>query len=114
MHEASIALSLLDIVTEKCKEEGYNRVNSIRIRIGRASGVLPEALSFAFDALKRDTVAEDAELIIESVSLGGFCNVCGRSFEVDDTIVMNCPECLSPSFRIERGFEMEMVEMDVS
>ncbi len=114
MHEASIALSLLDIVTQKCREEGYNRVNSIRVRIGRASGVLPEALSFAFDALKIDTIAKDAELLIESVSLGGVCSDCGRSFEVDDPIVLNCPECLSPSFRIERGFEMEMLEMDVS
>lgn len=114
MHEASIALSMLDIITSQCKKEGFNRINSVKVRIGRASGVLPEALSFAFDAAKIETIARDAELIIETIPLGGLCYGCGKSFEVDDTYVLNCPECLSSSFKIERGFEMDIIEMDVS
>lgn len=114
MHEASIALSMLNIITARCKEEGYSRINSVKVRIGRASGVLPESLSFAFDAAKTDTIAKDAELIIETIPLGGLCRDCGKSFEVDDTIVLNCPECSSPSFRIERGFEMDIIEIEVS
>lgn len=114
MHEASIALSVLDIITNKCEEEGYSRVNSVRIRIGKASGVLPEALSFAFHAAKIDTIARDAELIIETIPLSGHCNDCGRYFEIDDIVALNCPECLSSSLRVEGGFEMDIIEIDVS
>lgn len=114
MHEASIALSILDIITSQCQKDGYNRINSVKVRIGRASGVLPEALSFAFDAAKIDTIANHAELIIETIPLGGLCNNCGNSFEVEDTYVLNCPECSSSSFKIEKGFEMDIIEMDVS
>lgn len=114
MHEATIALSVLDIITTKCKEDGYSRINSVIVRIGRASGVLPEALSFAFDVAKIETIARDAELIIETVPLGGHCYDCGKSFEVDAFYVLNCPECLSSSFKIEKGFEMDIIEMDVS
>ena len=44
MHEASIAQSVLDIAGENCKKAGYSRIDSIRLRIGRASGVMTEAL----------------------------------------------------------------------
>ncbi len=114
MHEASIALSMLNVITSRCLKEGFSRINSVKIRIGNASGILPDALAFAFDAAKIDTIAKDAELIIETVPLGGICLDCGKPFQVDDNIVLNCPECSSPSFRIERGFEMDIIEMDVS
>jgi len=114
MHEASLALSVLEIVTAKCMEEGYSRVNSIKLRIGKASGVMPEALTFAFDAIKIGTIAEKADLIIEPIPLGGFCKDCGYSFEVDEPIILNCPECSSSSVKVERGFEMDIIEMDVS
>lgn len=116
MHEASIALSMLDIITSRCRKDGYNRIDSVKVRIGRASGILPEALTFAFDAAKVDTIARDAQLIIESVPLGGVCNDCGRSFKVNDTYIFNfnCPECSSSSFKIVSGFEMDIIEIDVS
>lgn len=104
---------MLDIITAKCKEEGYSKVNSVKVRIGKASGVLPEALSFAFDAIKVDTIAKDAELIIETIPLGGMCNDCGKSFEVDDAIILECPGCSSSSLKIEKGFEMDIIEIDV-
>ena len=40
---------------------------AIRLRIGALSGVVPEALEFAFEALRPGTLAEKAELAIESV-----------------------------------------------
>jgi hydrogenase nickel incorporation protein HypA/HybF len=113
MHEVSIALSLLDIVEKKCREEGYQRVDSVRVRVGKASGVLPEAFSFALDVVKRDTIAQDAGFIIDLVPLGGTCNICGKSFETEEAYIAQCPFCASPSFRITRGNELEIVEMEV-
>jgi hydrogenase nickel incorporation protein HypA/HybF len=113
MHEVSIALSLLDIVEKKCREEGYQRVEVVRVRVGKASGVLPEAFSFALDVVKKDTLAKDARFIIDPVPLGGTCNACGRSFTTEEPYVAECPFCASPSFRITQGNELEIVEMEV-
>ena len=44
MHEASIALSVLEIAVDKCRKAGYNRIELIRLKIGRASGIMPDAL----------------------------------------------------------------------
>lgn len=114
MHEVSIALSLLDLITAQCKKEGYHSVGSVRLRIGRASGILPEALLFAFDAIKSDTAARDAVLVVDTVSLGGICSECSSPFEVDEAYVLECPKCGSGSFRINKGYELDIVEMEVN
>ena len=115
MHETALALSILDIVVEKCREVGGHTVDSVRLRIGKAAGVLPDALSFAFDAAKATTVAEHAELVIEPVPVGGICNACKKEFSVDNVqYIFSCPLCGSKAFEIKTGREMEIVDMEIN
>jgi len=116
MHEASIALSIIDIVQAKCMEEGCSSVGSIRVRIGRAAGILPEALVFAFDASKDTTVAKNAKLVIETVPVGGRCRDCRKEFEAPETAqyILSCPYCGSTSYEITRGREMEILDMETT
>jgi hydrogenase nickel incorporation protein HypA/HybF len=114
MHEASIVLSLLDTLSSKCREEGYNSIASVRLRIGMASGIMPEAIVFAFQAAKHDTIAREAELLIDMVPVGGFCSECEKDFEVSEKFVLSCPLCGSHSFRINRGYELDIFEMEVN
>lgn len=114
MHESSIAHSILDIIDEQCSQNGCTKVNSVTVRLGKATGVMPEALRFAFDALKENTPAMDARLDIEIVPVGGRCHSCGRDFDVfDEAYVFSCPLCGSDSFEITRGREMEISELDM-
>ena len=115
MHETALALSILDIIVSKCSEAGGSTVDSVRVRIGKAAGVLPEALLFAFDASKATTVAEHAQLIIEPVPVGGVCAECKKEFSVDDVqYVFSCPLCGAKSFEITTGREMEIIDMEIS
>ena len=91
MHEASIALGILDIVINRCHAEGYRSIDSVTLRIGRAAGIMPEALLFTFDVAKSDSPAGDAKLLIDLVPLGGHCSGCEDDFEVEGTYVLNCP-----------------------
>ena len=113
MHEASIVLSILDLIISRCIDEGYKSIESVKLRIGRASGILPEALIFGFDAAKAETIASSASLLIDIVPLGGFCSGCNNDFEVDESYALRCPLCGSGSFKINKGYEMEVVEMEV-
>lgn len=113
MHETSIALGILDIINDRCIAEGYHAIESVRLRIGRAAGIMPEALLFSFDVAKVGTPAENAKLIINSIPLGGMCSACNSEFEVEEAYVLSCPRCGSSSFKIQKGYEMEIVEMDV-
>nr|MBF0221175.1 hydrogenase maturation nickel metallochaperone HypA [Desulfobulbaceae bacterium] len=112
MHEASIIMGVLETVTRQCQQEGYTKINSIRLRIGKASSILPDSLYFAFDAAKINTLAHGAELIIESVPIGGTCKACGHDFAVEE-FIFNCQNCQSTKINVSRGFDMEIVDMDV-
>jgi hydrogenase nickel incorporation protein HypA/HybF len=113
MHEVSIALSLLDIIEKKCREEGCQTVESVKVRVGKASGVQPEAFSFAFEAVKNETLARNARFLIDLIPLGGTCRACGNRFETEEPYILECPSCGSPSLQITQGYELEIVEMEV-
>jgi len=113
MHETSIALSLLEIATGHCKKEGYKGIESIKVRVGKASGIMPDALLFAFDAIKIDTIAEKAILSIEEIPVSGFCSGCKSNFSVEEAYVLYCPKCGDVSLQIETGRELDIYEMEV-
>lgn len=113
MHEVSIAQGMLDIALDYCGKNGYSTIKSIKVKIGKAAGVVPDSLQFAFETLKPETIAEHATLIIDEVPVSGVCNNCGRHFTVEEPYVINCPICGSMSLKIETGRELNIVEMDV-
>jgi hydrogenase nickel incorporation protein HypA/HybF len=113
MHEASIAISIIETVIRQCDDNGYNVVESIRLRIGKAAGVVIDSLIFAFDAAKQNTKASEARLIVEAVPLGGNCNSCMREFDSEARFVYCCPHCRSTEIMITRGHEMDIVDMEV-
>ena len=69
MHEMSIAQSVLDIAVREMDERGAKSIREIKISIGEFSGVVKEALDFAFDVLKPGTPAVLAEVEIEVLPL---------------------------------------------
>ncbi len=113
MHEVSIAQSLLKIAVENCEKEGYKGIEEIKVKIGRASGIMPEALSFAFDAVKIGTIAAKASLTIDEIPVTGFCESCKSSFTVEEAYIISCPQCGDISIRVETGHELHIYEMDV-
>jgi hydrogenase nickel incorporation protein HypA/HybF len=113
MHEVSIAQSLLKIAVDNCKKEGYKGIEGIKVKIGRASGIMPDALLFAFDAVKIGTIAEKAKLIIDEIPVSGFCEICNSNFTVEEAFVISCPTCGNISIRVETGHELHIYEMDV-
>lgn len=113
MHEASIAISIIEAVIQECDQEGFEVIESVRIRIGKAAGVVVDSLVFAFDAAKKNTKAAGAQLIVESIPLGGRCDSCSREFDSDCRFVYCCPHCESTEIMITRGNEMNIVDMEV-
>ncbi len=113
MHEVSIAQGMLDIALNYCEKNGHERIKSITVKIGKAAGVVPDSLQFAFEALKSETIAGEAVLIIDEVPVSGSCAGCGRRFSVDEAYLIQCPFCGSMSINVETGRELNIVEMDV-
>ena len=112
MHELSIMDSALNLALDQARQAGASRVHLIRLRIGALSGVVPEALQFAFEALAPGTAAEGGRLSIEDVPARFWCEKCTREFQADD-LLAECPTCHEPSRDLRAGREMELASLDV-
>ena len=113
MHEVSIAQSLIEIAIDNCIKQGYKGIEVIRVKIGKASGVVSDSLLFAFEALKTGTIAEKAVLIVDEIPVSGFCDSCKMPFTVEEKYVLSCPKCRGVSFRLDTGRELNIDEMEV-
>jgi hydrogenase nickel incorporation protein HypA/HybF len=112
VHELSIMQGALGIALEQAQKAGAERVVALRLRIGALSGVVPDALQFAFEALAPGTPAEGARLIIEDVPARFWCMPCNREFQAED-LFSECPNCHTPSGDLRAGREMEVASMEI-
>ncbi len=112
MHESAIAQSLLEIIEQETLPYAGAKVTTLTLRIGKLSGVMPEALTFAFEALSMGSRSEGASLIIEEVPLSIKCNQCGRVHIVDDPFMI-CPHCEGTDVEMIAGRELEIRNMEI-
>ena len=83
MHEMSLAEGVLQLVEETARREGAKRVKLVVLEIGRMSSVQPEALSFCFDVVTRNSVLEGAALEIVDVPGAGWCMQCAATVPME-------------------------------
>lgn len=64
MHELSIALSLIDLASERATQLDVERIAAVHVRVGALSGVVREALAFSYEVARAGTPLEHARLEI--------------------------------------------------
>lgn len=112
MHELSIAQRIIEVAEEQARESGLSSITLIKVRIGGLTTVVPEALDFCFGFAKEDTLASNADLLIEEIKAEGRCNVCRAVFEVDDTLFLVCPSCGAYDTTLLAGRELDLVGIE--
>lgn len=114
MHEAAIAASIIEIAEDAARERGHAQITAIGLRLGAFTGIVREALEFAFEALRDGTLASNARLAVQEVPLLCACAGCGWSGPPEEDFCLVCPRCQSPA-DILRGREMhvEYVDLDL-
>ncbi len=110
MHEVSVCESIIDIVIEHASKESASRVTSIRLKIGEMAGVALDSMRFAFGIVAKGTLAEGAELIIDTIPLAARCRSCGRNFKITN-YAFSCAHCNSPEIEVVSGRELCIEEI---
>lgn len=113
MHEASIMQTALEEAERHARERGCTAIHLVRLRVGALSGVVPDALEFAFEALKAGTMAAGGRLEIETVPARAFCRACQREFTLED-VVFPCPTCGGWDNELRQGRELELARLEAS
>ncbi|MGB9603360.1 MAG: hydrogenase maturation nickel metallochaperone HypA [Limisphaerales bacterium] len=112
MHEAGIIHNLLQMTNDIALKQKANRVLKLHLRVGSMSGVVPEALLFAFDAMRKNTIASEANLEIEIVQALCWCNNCNIEYAPEDDFDFLCPKCGGGNVKLIKGKELDLVSID--
>ena len=112
MHELSIAQSLLSIIEQEAAPYKNAKVIGIKLRIGRLSGVVTDALQFAFEVISKGGLAEGAYMDIEEVPIEIRCNRCNKTFIAEDPY-MFCPHCDGLDVEMISGRELDIKEIEI-
>mgnify|MGYP005848160155 CR=1 FL=1 len=113
MHEVSLMQNTIEIALEHAHQQGAQKIQRLKMRVGEMSGVVPEALEFAFDVCTQGTIAQGARLEIESVAVVCYCPNCEQEFQPED-VFYECPHCHQLSNHICRGREIELTSLELA
>ena len=101
---------ILDIAVEAARESGAERITALSVKVGELSGVVPDALTFAFEVVAAETIASGSTFNVESVPAKCKCCVCGD--ERASAWSTACPICGGKSI-ISQGYELLLSSIEV-
>ncbi|MCA1742665.1 MAG: hydrogenase maturation nickel metallochaperone HypA [Desulfonatronovibrio sp.] len=114
MHEMSIAHSLVGIIQQEMAKHEVTKLLRVKVKYGRISAIVPEALETAFEAMTMDTELKGATLEIEEIPLVAKCRECHKEFSPEgDLMIMTCPHCSAEfGHEIISGKELYIDELE--
>jgi len=112
MHEMSLAESMLQIIEDTARRQGFTRVRTVWLEIGQLACVEQESLRFGFDAVTRGSIAQQARLEIIETAGQGRCEKCDEVFPLA-ALYEACPKCGSYDVRVIGGDAMRVKELEV-
>jgi len=112
MHEMSIAVNLVEIMSSLLREHGGAKPLSTTVKVGCLTGVIEEPLEMAFRLVAEEQFGCSPVLIVESIPVSGRCLDCGAVFEFTVFPTL-CPICESINIDPSGGRELELVSLGV-
>ncbi|HEB98241.1 MAG TPA: hydrogenase maturation nickel metallochaperone HypA [Thiotrichales bacterium] len=112
MHELAVSQSLLREVQRVAREHAAVSVSRVLVQIGPLSGVEPSLLREAFPLAAAGTLAEGAELVIETVPLRVRCETCGAESEARPNRLL-CGACGDWHTRLLSGDELLLASVEL-
>jgi len=113
MHELSIGRAMLEQATSIMLQHRATAVTAITLRIGPLAGVEPALLRTAYEQLRADTVAENANLIIHTMPVRIWCELCQSSHDAIPGRLV-CPRCGNMHTTLIGGDEMLLEAVDLT
>lgn len=119
MHEFSMAQGILNAVLETAEANNAIKVTDIVIEIGRLAMLNPEQLKFMLDVLVEDTIAADANIVLEDIDVEIKCYNCDYEGvgNVDDSDhyapMILCPKCESHRVNVLNGKDVTVRSISV-
>lgn len=115
MHELTVAVQIRrSLETELASDDGTLVADVVRVQVGALSGIVPEALQFAWPHAVADSAAlGSARLDIDWIEVQLHCAACNEVYTLTEFRSLRCPQCRSPGVEIVAGDELDIASVDV-
>lgn len=115
MHEMAMVRNLVDVVLQECDRLDVAAVQSVHLSIGELMDVIEQYVPGLFRYLAKDSVAQDAEVVIERIPAHMRCETCGDIFPFDPhaKTALRCPSCAGQCYRLFSGREFRVDSIDI-
>ena len=108
MHELSLVQSILQASLDEAKRAGDKRIVEIRAKVRESVHPMEaHSLQALLEVIAKDTIAEEAKMIIEVIPLTLRCKECDFTFLTQDNTLV-CPRCRSGKLE-----ELDAEEIDL-
>lgn len=116
MHEMSLAEGVIGVVEDTLAAQPPapgETVRAVRLEIGRLAAVELAALRFAFEVVRRGTVAEAAALEVIEVPGAAWCMRCCGCVPLAQR-GDPCPTCGSHQLQVTAGDELRVKDIELA
>ena len=113
MHELSVCQEIIIQVNEIAFQNQASSIESITLQVGPLSGVEAPLLKQAFPFAAAQTIAENAELIIEELPIVVECKQCGTHSNVVANKLI-CSQCGDYHTQLISGDEMLLASVELT
>ena len=114
MHEPPIIGEVVKVALRHAEQNQATKIVKVHLAIGDLSDLVDEWVQHYFTFLTKDTIAREAELVIENVPIAVMCDPCKKPFPVDKRQMdFNCPDCGEKGTDLlqGRGFKVKSIEI---
>lgn len=113
MHELPVTESILRIALQHAESAGAKRVTDVYLKIGELASIIDDSVSFYWDIVSKDTLAEGANLVFRRIPAELYCLECETNFCPDGKDFV-CPSCNGYQVKVVAGdeFSVEAIQIE--
>ena len=112
VHELSIAQSVVGTVEQVRADRSLGPVTTVRLRIGRMSGVSPDSLHFCWGLATEKTDLAGSELDIIMTEPCYRCTQCDATADFE-TAPDSCPSCGARALQLDGGADLTIDSLEI-
>lgn len=105
-------MGIMRIVQDEAAKHGAQRVTRVRLGMGLLACIEEQTLRGCFEIFAENTVAHEAELVVEKIPLSCTCDECHTAFELRKKHFI-CPQCGSCDITFDGGHGCTITAMEV-
>lgn len=112
MHEMSLIKGMLQIIEDQAELQGFSKVKTVWLELGKLSHAEPESIRFCFDIAVQNTLAAGATLEIIRTPAFAWCMDCAQKVSIKQRYD-SCHLCGSFKLSPIEGDKMQIKQLEV-